>query len=159
DYFTMNYAPFNILNELENNSIELKMIDFKVQGELKYKLPANINYTFLGSYRYVSTGQEHKIRENSNMPMAYRAGTTDSGMPENSTIADANRFLYTDPADPDGRPVSVLPYGGFYMTNDDFLKSYYLRNSMDWNRTIAQDHILRAFLSQELRVLDRNSKA
>src|SRR5690606_8686055 len=83
EYFTMNFAPFNILNELENNTIELKMIDFKVQGEVKYKLPKAINYTFLGSYRYVSTNQEHKIREHSNMAQAYRAGTAYSGMPEN----------------------------------------------------------------------------
>ncbi|SEM00011.1 TonB-linked outer membrane protein, SusC/RagA family [bacterium A37T11] len=158
EYFTMNYSPFNIINELENNTIDLKMIDFKLQGEVKYKLPKNINYSFLGSYRYVSTGQEHKIRENSNMPMAYRAGTSFSGMPENTTIADANRFLYLDPADPDGRPVSVLPYGGLYITNDDFLKSYYLRNSFDWDKTFNQVHVVRAFASQELRFLDRTTK-
>ncbi len=155
DYFAMNYAPFNIINELENNTIDLRMIDFKIQGEVKYKLPRKINYAFVGSYRYVDTGQEHKIRENSNMPRAYRAGTKYAGQPENSTVADRNRFLYINPADPDGRPVTVLPYGGFYLTNEDNLKSFYLRNSVDWNADINEDHTLRAFLSQELRYLDR----
>lgn len=159
EYFTMNYAPFNILNELDNNTIDLNMIDFKVQGQVKYKLPEDINYTFLGSYRYVNTGQEHKIRENSNMSQAYRAGTIYSGLPENATIADRNRFLYVDPNDPDGRPVSVLPYGGFYLTNTDNLKSYYLRNSFDWTRDLGDSHTIRAFVSQELRYLDRTRNA
>ncbi|WP_437918044.1 SusC/RagA family TonB-linked outer membrane protein [Sphingobacterium sp. LRF_L2] len=159
EYFTMNYAPFNILHELQNNSIDLRMIDFKVQGEVKYKLPKKVNYTFLGSYRYVSTAQKHRIQESSNMAMAYRAGTVYSGQPENSTIIDGNRFLYTDPTDPDGRPVTVLPYGGFYLTNNDGLKSYYLRNSFDWNKEFGSSHNLRAFLSQELRYLDRTTDA
>jgi len=157
EYFTMNYAPFNILNELENNNIELKMLDLKVQAEVKYKLPKHINYAFVGSYRYVNSGNEHKIREKSNMPMAYRAGTIYSGQPENTTIADRNKFLYVDPADPDSRPVSVLPYGGFYTTSTDNLKSYYFRNSLDWNQKLGEDHTLRLFLSQELRFLDRMS--
>ena len=32
--FTRNYAPFNIINELQNNSIHLKMVDVKAQLEL-----------------------------------------------------------------------------------------------------------------------------
>lgn len=159
EYFTMNFAPFNILHELENNTIDLRMIDFKVQGELNYKLPKQINYTFLGSYRYVSTGQQHKIRETSNMPMAYRAGTIYTGQPENATVVDRNRFLYTDPLDPDSRPVSVLPYGGFYLTNNDALKSFYLRNSLDWDKEFGDAHTLRTFFTQELRYLDRSAEA
>ena len=159
EYFTMNFAPFNILNELDNNTIDLRMLDLKMQGEVKYKLPKRINYTFLGSYRYVSTNQHHKIRENSNMSMAYRAGTVYAGAPENSTIMDRNRFLYTDPRDPDSRPVSVLPYGGLYLTNADALKSFYLRNSFDWDKEFGGKHTLRAFFSQELRFLDRNTEA
>ncbi|MVZ62592.1 SusC/RagA family TonB-linked outer membrane protein [Sphingobacterium humi] len=158
EYFTMNYAPFNIINELQNNTIELRMLDLKVQGEAKYRLPKDINYSFVGSYRYVNTENEHKIREQSNMPMAYRAGTIYAGGPENATIADRNKFLYTDPADPDSRPVSVLPYGGFYTTNGDNLKSFYFRNSLDWTQSFNFRHTLRLFLSQELRFLDRVGK-
>lgn len=156
EYFTMNFAPFNILNELKNNTIDLKLIDFKAQGELKYKLPKDVNYTFLGSYRYVNTKREHKIRENSNMAQAYRAGTPYSGVPQNTTIEDANRFLYIDPKDPDSRPVTILPYGGIYLSNNDFLKSYYLRNSFDWKKDFHDIHSLRAFFSQEVRFLDRS---
>jgi len=153
EYFTMNYAPFNIINELQNNTLDLNLIDLKVQGEFKYKIRKNLVYDFTGAYRYVKTSQEHKIREGSNMPQAYRAGV----YPENSTIRAANRFLYTNPDDPDGYPVSVLPYGGLYLTNDDFLKSYYLRNSLDWNTTINEKHIFRLYGFQELRYIDRSN--
>lgn len=155
EYFTMNYAPFNILNELDNNTLDLRMLDLKVQADVKYKLPGQVNYHFLGAYRYVNSGTEHKIKENSNMPRAYRAGTSYSGSPENATIAERNRFLYIDNSDPDSRPVTVLPYGGLYLTSGDNLKSYYFRNSLDWNGNIGLSHSLRLFLSQELRFLDR----
>lgn len=155
---TMNYAPFNILNELDRNFMELKMIDLKVQGELNYKLPKNIKYHFIGAYRYASTGNEHKINETSNLSNAYRAGTIYGvdGI-ENSIIANQNRFLYRDPANPDARPMSVLPYGGIYITNENILKSFYLRNSFNWSLT-SQKHYFTAFATQEIRFLDRMTK-
>ena len=113
----MNYAPFNILHELENNTLDLTMVDLKVQGEFRYNILDNLKYSFDGAYRYAKTGQEHKIHEDSNMPMAYRSGV----FPDNATIRQNNQFLYRDPNDPDAQPVSVLPNGGFYNTGDDFL--------------------------------------
>ena len=35
EYYVRNYAPFNILHELDNNYIDLKVTDLKFQGELK----------------------------------------------------------------------------------------------------------------------------
>lgn len=158
EFVTMNYAPFNILEELEKNYMELKMLDLKVQGELNYKLPKNIRYDFIGAFRYASTGNEHKINENSNLANAYRAGTAYGvdGV-ENSIISDANRFLYRDPKNPDARPKTVLPYGGMYFTNENILKSYYLRNSFNWNQSFGRNYFT-AFATQELRFLDRISK-
>lgn len=153
EYFTRNYAPFNIINELANNTLDLNLMDLKVQGELKYKILKNFSYDFTGSYRYAKTGQDHSVRENSNMPQAYRAGV----YPENATIRAANRFLYLDPTDIDGVPVSVLPQGGFFYTNDDLLQSYFVRNSLDYSTTLAQKHIIRLFASQELRYIDRQN--
>src|SRR5215210_6805711 len=37
DYFRRNFAPFNIINELENNYLNLTVVDLKLQGELGYK--------------------------------------------------------------------------------------------------------------------------
>jgi len=155
---TMNYAPFNILNELDRNYMELKMIDLKVQGEVNYKLPKNIKYNFIGAYRYANTGNEHKIYENSNLANAYRAGTSYgvTGF-ENATIADGNRFLYRDPKNIEGRPMTVLPYGGMYITSENGLKSFYLRNSLNWSQNFKKNYFS-AFAIQEVRFLDRITK-
>lgn len=154
EFFTQNYAPFNILNELENNTLELGLIDFKVQGGLKYKITKNLKYSFDGSYRFAKTSQEHKITENSNMAQAYRAGIS----PNDATIRNNNKFLYSDPDDPNALPVSVLPYGGFYKTNDDNITNYYARNSLEFDKTFNEDHLFNVFATQEMRYINRQNK-
>ena len=158
EFVTMNYAPFNILHELERNYMDLKMLDLKVQGEINYKLPKNIRYNFIGAYRYASTGNEHKIYENSNLANAYRAGTNyDVTGNESAVIADANRFLYRNLNNLEARPTTALPYGGFYITSENGLKSFYLRNSLNWDLH-TDKHYFTAFGIQEIRYLDRMSK-
>jgi TonB-linked SusC/RagA family outer membrane protein len=151
EYFKRNFAPFNILNELENNKLQLSMIDLKLQGDLSYKISPTVKYTFMGALRYAKTNREHKVYEHSNMPEAYRADN-------DAVIKQANRFLYTDPDDPEAEPVSVLPYGGFYNTFDDDLVSYNVRNTLEWNKTYNDTHIFKLFGSQELRYADRQNK-
>ncbi|MBC6109070.1 SusC/RagA family TonB-linked outer membrane protein [Pedobacter fastidiosus] len=154
EFFTQNYAPFNILNELENNTLELNLIDFKVQGGLKYKITKDLKYSFDGAYRYARTSQEHKITEDSNMAQAYRAGIN----PNDATIRGANKFLYKNPDDPNALPVSVLPYGGFYKTNDDNIINYYVRNSLEYDKTFNEDHLVNFFATQEMRYINRQNK-
>ena len=52
DYYRMNYAPMNILKELKNNYIDLKMMDYKLQNDLEIKFTPELKYKFLGSVRY-----------------------------------------------------------------------------------------------------------
>lgn len=156
EFVTMNYAPFNILHELKNNYLDLKSVDLKVQGEIRYKLPFGIKYSFIGAYRYLNSASEHNIRDESNMAEAYRAGTLYGIEGENTTIAEKNKFLYTDPEDPDAPPVSVLPHGGLYLKNNISLKNFYFRNNLDWERSFGK-HFINAFATQELRYLDRSS--
>lgn len=151
EYFRRNYAPFNIINELQNNTLDLSMIDLKLQGEASYKILPNLKYSFLGALRYAKTNREHKVRENANMAMAYRAA-------EDATVRSRNKFLYRNPDDPEAEPVVVLPYGGFYNTNDDYLVSYNLRNSLEWNKTYNNTHIFHVLATQELRYADRQNK-
>ncbi|MCC9137687.1 SusC/RagA family TonB-linked outer membrane protein [Pontibacter silvestris] len=151
EYFRRNYAPFNILDELENNSLDISVLDLKLQGDFNYKITKDIKYGFSGAIRYVNTNQEHKVTENSNMAMAYRAD-------DDATIRQNNKFLYRNPDNPEAEPVVVLPYGGFYNTNDDNLTSYYFRNNLEWDKTLNDTHILRLFASQELRYADRQNK-
>ncbi|WP_222707237.1 SusC/RagA family TonB-linked outer membrane protein [Pontibacter qinzhouensis] len=158
EYFRRNYSPFNILHELDNNTLDISVLDLKLQGDVNYKILPNLTYNFSGAIRYAKTNREHKVRENANMAMAYRAGTI-YGDGVDATIQDRNRFLYRNPDDPEAQPVSVLPYGGFYMANDDNLASYYLRNTLDWDNTFNDVHMVRFFASQELRYADRQNKS
>ncbi|MCD0487697.1 SusC/RagA family TonB-linked outer membrane protein [Pedobacter sp. MC2016-14] len=150
--FTRNFADFNILNELDNNSLDLSMLDFKLQGGLTYKFVKNFKYDFLASMRYVKSGNEHKVRENSNMANAYRADG-------DSYIQENNRFLYRDPEHLELQPVVVLPYGGFYNTTDDFLKSYMVRNSIEYDKTINDKHLINVYAFQETRMADRQTRS
>jgi len=152
EFFRRNFAPFNILDELENNTLDLSLLDLKLQGDFAYKIRNNLKYSFLGALRYAKTNQEHKVRENSNMANAYRAAG-------DATIQENNKFLYRDPDNPDAQPVVVLPYGGFYNTNDDNLVSYNFRNTLEWDKTLADIHTFRLFASQELRYADRQNKS
>ncbi len=149
--FTRNFANFNILDELDNNSLELSLLDFKLQGGVSYKFAKHLKYDFLASMRYVKSGNEHKVKENSNMANAYRANG-------DSYIQDNNRFLFRDPEHPELQPVVVLPYGGFYNTTDDFLKSYMIRNSLEYDNTINEKHLINIYAFQETRMADRQTR-
>ncbi|MCA5006197.1 SusC/RagA family TonB-linked outer membrane protein [Sphingobacterium bovistauri] len=149
--FTRNFADFNILNELDNNSLDLSMLDFKLQGGVNYKITKNLSYDLLGAYRYVKSSNEHKIRENSNMANAYRANY-------DAFTNDANDFLFRDPESPEGQKVVVLPYGGFYNTNDDFLKSYMVRNSLEFDKSIDDKHLINFYGFQEIRLASRQNR-
>jgi TonB-linked SusC/RagA family outer membrane protein len=151
EFFKRNYAPFNIIHELSNNRLVLNVLDLKLQGEVSYKFNNNLKYSFLGALRYAKTAREHKVYEHSNMAEAYRAD-------DDPIVRQNNRFLYRNPDDPEAEPVVVLPYGGFYNTNDDYLVSYNIRNTIDWNKTFNNTHIVHLIGLQELRYADRQNK-
>jgi TonB-linked SusC/RagA family outer membrane protein len=150
EYFRRNYAPFNIIEELENNRLALSVIDLKLQGELGYKITKNLRYEFIGALRYVRSTREHEITENANMANAYRAN-------DNATIARRNKFLYTDPDNPSAPPVVVLPFGGFYNRTEDKLVSYDVRNSLNYTNTIHEKHLITVLLGQQVKSADRQN--
>ena len=120
EYYMRNYSDFNIFNELNANNISLDVIDLKFQAELKWKLFRKLELSALGALKYSATSQEHKIRENSNQALAYRAMG-------DGTIINRNSWLYKDPDDPYALPVSILPKGGFYNTAQYKMLSYDFR--------------------------------
>ena len=110
-YYHANYAPFSILNELENNKIDMNVLNTKFQAEMAYKPVKDLRLSLIGAVQYDTSSQEHKITEHSNQAQAYRAM-------DNSIIRDANHYLYKDPTNPYALPISVLPSGGFYHKTD-----------------------------------------
>ncbi|AOM77745.1 SusC/RagA family TonB-linked outer membrane protein [Pedobacter steynii] len=151
EYFTQNYAPFNILNELENNSIKTSIVDLKVQAGLKYKILEGLKYSFDGAYRFVKSDREHSITEYSNTAQAYRAYG-------NQNVIENNRFLYRDPSKPGSLPQIVLPEGGFYNVTSNNLVNYYMRHSVEYDKVFNEDHLFNAFGSAELRYIDKQSR-
>lgn len=148
EYYQLNYAPFNILDELEYNKIDLDVIDVKAQAEFTYKIIEGLRYNFTGAVRYVKSKQTHEIHENSNMANAYRAAG-------NSTIRENNPYLYRDPDDPDSEPVVVLPFGGFYNTTENKLINYDIRNSLSYNKSWNDKHDLNVLVGQQVKYTDR----
>lgn len=150
EYYTRNYADFNIFHELQSNSIDLNVVDLKFQGELKWKPVEGLELSALGAAKYNSSSQEHKIYENSNQAMAYRAM-------DDASMRNSNTWLYTDPDVINSLPFSILPKGGFYNKTDYRMFSYNFRASATWNKVFNEDHILSLFGGLEANAQDRSN--
>ncbi len=152
---TRNYADFNIFDELDNNYITNEMVDVKFQGELEYKPLSCLTLRALGAFRYSSTQQEHYVTDSSNQAMAYRAGIS----PENSTIRDANPYLYRDPDDPNSLPQTVLPNGGILYHTMYSLKQLDFRATANFQKEFAGKYLVTALAGFEAAKIDRHSEA
>lgn len=150
EYFTRNYAPFNILNELETNYITLRLLDLKVQGGIRYKFLPKLTYSIDGAYRYASSERNHYALENSNMSSAFRANG-------DAVINENNNFLYKDPDFPNAPSFVILPEGGFYNTTINNIKNYYFRHNLEYDQTFNSKHRLNMFGSMEVRYTDRQT--
>ena len=150
EYFTRNYAPFNILDELEKNTMQLQVIDVKLQGEGTVKIFKDLRFSAIGAIRYMNTIREHTVEEGANMAESYR-------MDINSTIRDGNRNLYKDPDNPNEEAVVVMPYGGLYNRFDNTMWSYDVRGSFYYNKQFGDDHKVNAVAGMQVRSADRQA--
>lgn len=152
EWFRREYADFNILHELEHNTVDLTSTDIVAQLNFDYDitkiLGADLTFSNISQARRNGAFREHKIHESSNQANAYRAMDT-------QFIRDANQLLFSDPDYPNSNPYSILPVGGFYNTVDNTLDFYSLRNSLSWNPTINEDHIMSFLLGQEIKYTNR----
>src|SRR5688500_16687931 len=151
EYFRRNYAPFNILRELQLNYININVADIATQVDLTYDLTDNLTFRSALQGRYATTQREHVIHEHSNQAEAYRADDT-------QYIQEANPLLFLDPDDPGAQPKVVLPEGGFNNVNQDELKSFYIRNSVDWSATFNTVHNVSALAGQEIKYTNRMAR-
>ncbi|MFH6996481.1 SusC/RagA family TonB-linked outer membrane protein [Flavobacterium sp. FlaQc-57] len=154
EYYQNNWAPMNIVNELANNTLNIKVNDIRFQADLDYKINKHLTYNLTGSARYANTSREHKIYENSNVVAAYNAGVGDN---VNTQIQKDNVFLYQDPNDLTAPKVSVLPSGGFLRKFTNDMTSYNIRNSVTYRNTFNEKHEVEGFFGTELRSVDRNN--
>lgn len=150
EFYRMNYADFNIINEMKNNYLDIDMLDLKLQANIDYELSKGLDLNFVGSIRYVKSTQEHKILENSNMASAYRAADT-------YEIAKNNKFLFKDNEVPNSLPQVVLPKGGFYNRSDNSLLNYYFRGTANWNKIFDETHIVNVMGGMEVKSSNRQN--
>ena len=157
EYSRNNWAPFNIVNELRNNVLEIDVKDMRFQLDVDYKINKHLTYNLTGSARYANTAREHKIYEGSNVVEAYKAGTEYGVEGVNATVRNENVFLYTNPDDLTAQPISVLPNGGFLRKFTNEMTSYNVRNSVNYRNTFNEKHEVEGFFGTELRSLDRSN--
>ena len=148
-YYHSNYAPFNIMHELETNYIDINFVDTKFQAELKWTPVKGLDLAGLAAMKYTATSQEYKILDDSNQAEAYRAM-------DNAIIRDGNKYLYTDIDDAFALPVSILPNGGFYRRTDNRMIDWNFRFTANYNRTFNNIHLLNLFGGMETTSIDRN---
>ena len=151
EYFRRNYAPFNILNETALNYINISVADIATQADLTYDITSNLTLRSTLQGRFATTQREHVIHEQSNQAEAYRADET-------QYIQDSNPLLFRDPDDPGAQPKVVLPEGGFNNVNQDELKNFYIRNTIDWSSTFNTIHSVSVLAGQEIKYTDRMSR-
>src|SRR5690606_11319478 len=149
EYFIRNYAPFNIINELNTNYLTLRMLDLKLQGGIKYKIVPTLTYSIDGAYRYAMSDRKHFALDKSNMAEAFRANT-------NAIVNGDNIFLYENPDFPNNPAVVVLPEGGFFNPTNNEIKNYYFRQNLEYDLAVLDDHKFNFFGSMEIRYTDRD---
>ena len=131
DYYTTNYAPYNIFNEMDNAYIDTDIATLRIQGQLSWKITPKIEAILMGAIRYQNNTQKTEYKENSNWVLSYRA------MP-NTTVRDNNTNLYKDPNDPFALPVVVLPKGGIREKLDKTSLANTLRATLSYKDTFAE---------------------
>ncbi|MEQ8927619.1 MAG: SusC/RagA family TonB-linked outer membrane protein [Fulvivirga sp.] len=152
EFFRRNFAPFNILHELDHNFIEINVIDVSAQTDFELRPVQNLSVKGVFQARYASTERDHTVHENSNQAEAYRANGT-------QFIQNANNLLFQDPNNPGLNPKVVLPQGGFkYLDQSKFL-NFFSRLSAEWNKTFNLDHEVNFLAGQEIRFTNRSANS
>lgn len=145
EYYRNNWAPFNILDEYENNNLAIKVVDLKVQAEGTYKLTNDLSLKGMLSYRRSNTNTQHQIGELSNMVAAYRACET-------PWVARENIYLVKDFYHPNLLPKPGIEQGGILHTNNVNMQSVLARIALDYDAQMGE-HEVKGFAFGEIRTL------
>ncbi|NSL87694.1 SusC/RagA family TonB-linked outer membrane protein [Chitinophaga sp. Mgbs1] len=137
-YYLRDFAPFNILDELNENFNTLKSQDIRSVLRLNYKIIPGLTYEGLLSVRKTVSDNSHVMTERSNVAAAYRVDNPRS-------IADINPLLYKDPNDPNAIPQTILPSGGL-LEQRAFRGSFLnMRHTLNWRNVFDKKHAVNIF--------------
>lgn len=149
EYYRNNWAPFNILNEYDNNKMNIHVLDLKVQGEATYQWNDWLKVRGMLAVRRASTDMKHEITEQSNVVQAFRAN-------ENPYVAAQNIYLLHNTSDPMAQPLVALPHGGILNKTTNTLNSYMGRLALDYDRSLGK-HDIKVFGFAEFRTTNREN--
>jgi len=150
EFFRRNFAPFNILQELDLNFINIQVVDVSVQTDFKINLKENLSIKGVLQARSATTDRDHTVHENSNQAEAFRADDT-------QFIQQANNLLFRDPDNPGLNPQVVLPQGGFNYIDRSDLLNIFNRMSVEWSTKINEIHEINVLAGEEIRFTNRSS--
>ncbi|MEQ8302675.1 MAG: SusC/RagA family TonB-linked outer membrane protein [Cyclobacteriaceae bacterium] len=150
EYFRRNFAPFNILDELELNKMDINVSDFSAQTDFELRPIKNLSLKGVIQGRFANTKRDHTVHERSNQAEAYRANQT-------QFIQDANNLLFRDPNNPGLNPEVVLPQGGFNYLDQSDLLNFFSRVSANWSKTFNDIHEVNVLSGGEIRYTDRSA--
>jgi len=152
EYFRRNYAPFNILDELELNYMNIEVADISAQADFEVRPAENLAIKGVVQARYANTIRDHVVHERSNQAEAFRANDT-------QFIQDANNLLFRDPDNPGLNPTVVLPQGGFNYVDQTDLINFFNRVSVEWSKTFNTIHEVNILAGEEIRFTNRTGKS
>ncbi|MDN5214455.1 SusC/RagA family TonB-linked outer membrane protein [Fulvivirgaceae bacterium BMA12] len=150
EYFRRNFAPFNILDELDLNFIDIQVVDVSAQVDFEVRPMENLAIKGVAQARYANTQRDHTVHENSNQAEAYRANET-------QFIQNANNLLFRDPDNPGLNPQVVLPQGGFNYLDQSELLNFFNRISAEWSHKLNDIHEFNILAGQEMRFTNRSA--
>jgi len=143
EYYRANFAPFNIIHEMNNNFVDVALKEIRFQVDGLWKITNNLNLATILSARTTSAQSEHISTELSNVAQSYRAM-------ENTAIRSANGRLYNDPNDDSQFPISVLPRGGIIILDNNQGEFYTFRNTLNY-KPVFHNHSFDLMGGSEIR--------
>src|SRR5690606_4198607 len=143
EYYRANFAPFNIIHEMNNNFVDVALKEIRFQVDGLWKITNNLNLATILSARTTSAQSEHISTELSNVARSYRAM-------ENTSIRSANGRLYNDRNDDSQFPISVLPRGGIIILDNNQGEFYTFRNTLNY-KPVFHNHSFDLMGGSEIR--------
>lgn len=134
EYYRANFAPFNIIHEMNNNFVDVTLKEIRFQLDGQWRITSDLSLATIASARSTSAQSEHISTELSNVALSYRAM-------ESTAIRGANNKLYNDPNDDNQFPISVLPRGGIAIVDNNQGEFYTLRNTLNYKPVFGQHSI------------------
>ncbi len=152
EFYQSNFAPFNIVHEMNNNFVDIKLKEVRFQLDGNWKVGKDLNYSVILSARSTSAVSEHISTELSNVAESYRAM-------QSNAIRSANGKLYNDPYDDSEFPISVLPRGGIAIVDNNQGEFYTFRNTINYKPIVKQWHTFDLMAGSEIKQRKYNSSS